>query len=98
MSIARAAILFLLFAAPSLACAATTSTVVDLPSTDGLRTLRILHVRPDTPIGTIVGFAGGNGVYSIQDSGAILRAIEAYDGWHGVHFTINRKNAAGAAI
>lgn len=75
MSIARAAVLLLLFAVPWLARAATTSTVVDLPSTDGLRTLRILHVRPDTPVGTIVGFAGGSGVYSIQDSGAIPGTI-----------------------
>lgn len=75
MSIARVAVMFLLIAAPWGARAATTSTVVDLPSTDGLRTLRILHVRPDAPIGTIVGFAGGNGLYSIQDSGAIPGTI-----------------------
>jgi hypothetical protein len=75
VSIARAAVLLLLFAAPWLACADTVSTVVDLPSTDGLRTLRILHVRPDAPTGTIIAFAGGSGIYLIQDNGSVPGAI-----------------------
>ena len=57
-----------LFAAD--AFAATTSTVVDIPLGGGI-TQRILHVRPDAPIATIVAIPGGNGILGIQGDGTM---------------------------
>ena len=51
------------------ATAATTSTVVDIPSRNALQ--RILYVAPDTPIANIVSIPGGNGTYNIQDDGRL---------------------------
>jgi hypothetical protein len=52
------------------AFAVTTSNVVDLDLGGGV-TQRILHVRPDSPIATIVSVPGGDGRYAIQDDGSM---------------------------
>jgi hypothetical protein len=52
------------------AFAATTSTVVDLDLGGGV-TQRILHVRPDSPIATLISVPGGDGRYAIQNDGSM---------------------------
>jgi iron complex outermembrane receptor protein len=49
--------------------AATTTTVVDVPAAHG--TQRFLHVRPDSPVATIVHLPGGDGTLGIQDDGTM---------------------------
>lgn len=51
------------------ATAATTTTVVDIPS-DGA-TQRILYVRPDLPKANLVVVPGGDGILSIQNDGSM---------------------------
>jgi len=69
MSIARAAVLLLLFAAPWLACAATTSTVVDCRRP--MVSARCASCTCDRTRRSARSWASpaANGVYSIQDSG-----------------------------
>jgi hypothetical protein len=55
---------------PVQAIGATTSKVVDIPLVGGL-TQRILHVRPDAPIATIIAIPGSNGILSIQNDGSM---------------------------
>lgn len=69
MTIPHLAALFAAALAATSAIAATTTTVVDLPR--GTHTQRILHVRPDAPIAHIVSVPGNDGVYGIQDNGAM---------------------------
>ena len=52
------------------AVAATTSNVVDLALPGGA-TQRILYVRPDAPIATIISIPGGDGTFSIQNDGSL---------------------------
>jgi hypothetical protein len=63
-----ARVLALLFAAAN-AIAATTTTVVDIPVGNGV-TQRILYVRPDAPIATLVAIPGGQGIYAFGDDGS----------------------------
>jgi hypothetical protein len=55
------------------AWAATTSTVVDIHPSPGV-TQRVLDVRPDAPIATIVALPGGNGTLGIRDNGNVTVA------------------------
>jgi hypothetical protein len=68
MPITILCLLLALVSSPALA--ATTTTVVDIPTPRGVTT-RILYVRPDAPKATIVSIPGGNGVYDIQDDGTM---------------------------
>jgi len=56
---------------PTEAGAATTTTVVDVP-TRGV-TVRTLYVRPDNPKATLLYLAGGSGYMGITDTGALTR-------------------------
>jgi len=69
MTMPHAAALLAATLAATGALAATTSTVVELPR--GTHTQRILHVRPDAPVGHIVSIPGGDGIYGIQDNGTM---------------------------
>jgi hypothetical protein len=51
------------------ALAATTTTVVDVPS--GNATQRFLYVRPDAPIANLVNIPGGDGELNIQNDGTM---------------------------
>ena len=70
MSVHRTAAAFVLALAAGVATAATTSTVVDLP-TRGAVTQRFLHVRPDTPVANVVVLSGGSGVLNLQNDGTM---------------------------
>jgi hypothetical protein len=52
------------------AFAATTTTVVDLHTASGV-TQRVLDVRPDAPIATVVALPGGSGVLGIDADGSV---------------------------
>lgn len=56
----------------SIALAAVTSTVVDVPA--GSSSVRILDVRPDAPVASIISFAGGSGFMGIRDDGTLSTA------------------------
>lgn len=49
--------------------AATTTTVVDLPTRDA--TLRFLYLRPDAPVANIVFLPGNDGALGIADDGSM---------------------------
>ena len=51
------------------AFAAVTTTVVDIPVTDG--TQRFLYVKPDAPVANIISVPGGDGVLGIQNDGSM---------------------------
>jgi hypothetical protein len=52
------------------AFAATSSTVIDIQLGGGV-VQRVLHVRPDAPIATIIAIPGGDGVLGIQADGTM---------------------------
>lgn len=66
----RAAAAFVGLAISASATAATSSTVVDLHPSPGV-TQRILYVRPDAPIATVVALPGGSGVLGIAADGSV---------------------------
>jgi len=82
-----AAVALLLFTAP--AFADVTTTVVDLTPAPGIRQ-RILEIRPDAPVASIVALPGGNGVLNITDSGTLSNTA-------GRCFPFNRTRGALAA-
>ena len=75
MSIRQLAVLGLFALASPAAPAATTTTVVDVPTPRGV-TQRFLYVRPDLPVATIVEMAGGSGILNIQDDGSMAAGVE----------------------
>jgi hypothetical protein len=53
----------------SVACAAVTTTVVDVPTRDA--TQRFLYVRPDAPVANIVFLPGNTGILGIANDGSV---------------------------
>jgi hypothetical protein len=49
--------------------AATTTTVVDIPSRGALQ--RILYVEPEAPVANIIEIPGGTGIFGIRDDGTV---------------------------
>jgi hypothetical protein len=76
MAIARLAVLAwcgILALSPASVGAATTTTVVDVP-TRGV-TQRFLYIRPDAPVANIVDIPGGDGVLGIADDGTLTTLV-----------------------
>jgi len=70
MFVQRAVASAALVLAATLGSAATTTTVLDVP-THGSLTQRFLHVRPDARVANVVVLSGGSGVLNIQDDGTM---------------------------
>ena len=91
MSSLRCALLGLCIVAPA-AHAATTATVVDLPTRPNV-SQRFLHVHPDAPKANLVVISGGSGRLNLQDDGT-MTTIEARCG----SITRNRDAFAAAGV